>query len=396
MKETKIKVPFNNPSFIGRELDYIRESVLSGQISGDGKFTKKSHELLERKLSAKKVLLTTSCTHALELASILLNLKEGDEVILPSYTFVSTVNSFMLQGAKPVFVDIRPDTKNIDENLIESKITKNTKAIFLVHYAGVACEMDKIMDIAKSYNLDVIEDAAQGINAKYKNKYLGTIGTIGCYSFHETKNVMCGEGGALVINDEKFIERAEIIREKGTNRSKFFRGEIDKYTWVDIGSSYLPSDILAAFLFAQLENMDKINSIRENIYTRYYKALKDFESYDLVSLPIIPDDCTSNHHTFYLVLKDESQRNDLIRFLKEKGINSVFHYIPLHTSPMGFKLGYKEGDLPITESISKRLVRLPLYNSMTLEEQDYVISEVKCFLEMQVHSPKGVRQFTLK
>ena len=321
-------------------------------------------------------MLTTSCTHALELASLLLDLKEEDEIIVPSFTFSSTVNSFMLRGAKPVFVDIRIDTKNIDENKIEEKITKKTKAIFPVHYAGVSCDMDKIMDIAKRYNLPVVEDAAQGVKSKYKDKYLGTIGTFGCYSFHETKNYICGEGGALVINDKEFIERAEIIREKGTDRSKFFRGQVDKYTWVDIGSSYLPSEVLAALLFAQLEDMDKIKRIRQNIYEKYLRAFMNLEEYKLVNLPVIPIECSTNYHMFHLLLKNETERGDLIKHLADKNINSVFHYIPLHSSPMGLKLGYKEGDFPITEDVSRRLVRLPFYNSMTEEEQDYVIGEV--------------------
>lgn len=382
MKE--IKVPFNKPSFTGNELEYISNAVSNAHISGDGPYTKKCHELLEKRFNAKKVLLTTSCTHALELASILLDLKEGDEIIVPSYTFVSTVNAFMLRGAKPVFIDIREDTKNIDEKLIESKITKKTKAIFPVHYAGIACEMDEIMKIANKHGLYVVEDAAQGVSSKYKGKYLGTISNLGCFSFHETKNFICGEGGALVINDERFIERAEIIREKGTNRSKFFRGEIDKYTWVDIGSSYLPSDVLAAFLYAQLENMDEINMMRKNIYERYYKGFLDFIREGLVELPTIPNDCSSNHHMFYLLLNSEVKRDNLIQSLREKGINSVFHYVPLHTSPMGLKLGYRKGELPVTEDISKRLLRLPFYNSLTSEEQDFVIKEIKSCLKSKL------------
>ena len=374
---TEIKIPFNKPSFTGKELEYIKEAVLSGKISGDGIYTEKCHKSLERKFNARKVLLTTSCTHALEMASILLDLKAGDEVIVPSYTFVSTVNAFMLRGAKPVFVDIRLDTKNIDENFIEEKITKNTKAIFPVHYAGISCDMDTIMDIARRHNIYVVEDAAQGVNAKYGNKYLGTIGTFGCYSFHETKNFICGEGGALVINNERFLERAEIIREKGTNRSKFFRGEVDKYTWVDIGSSYLPSDILAAFLFAQLENIEKITSIRKKIYERYYGGLISLEKEGIINLPAIPTPCVSNYHMFYIEVKNETERNNLIEYLKEEGVSSVFHYVPLHLSPMGLELGYKKGDFPVTEDISERLLRLPFYNEITEEEQEYVINKIK-------------------
>ena len=381
MKKSLDRIPFNRPCFLGNELEYISRAVSSGQISGDGFFSHKCHEFMEKKFNAKKVLLTTSCTHALELASLLLNLKEEDEVIVPSYTFVSTVNAFMLRGAKPVFVDIRDDTKNIDENLIEEKITKKTKAIFPVHYAGVACNMEKIMEIAESHNLYVVEDAAQGVGAKHKKDYLGTIGSFGCYSFHETKNFICGEGGALVINDEQFIERAEILREKGTNRSKFFRGEIDKYTWVDIGSSYLPSEILAAFLFAQLEIMDKITNLRKQIFERYYETFKNLREGFGIELPVIPNYCLPNYHMFYLLLRSEDERNSLIRRLEEKNIASVFHYVPLHLSPVGLRLGYKKGDLPVTEDISKRLVRLPFYNDLKEDEQDYVIQEVKTCLK---------------
>lgn len=376
------KIPFNKPSFTGKELEYIQDAILNRwHISGDGYYTKKCQELMEKKFGAKKVLLTTSCTHALEMAAILLDLKKGDEVIMPSYTFVSTANAVMLRGAKPVFVDIRPDTKNIDENLIEEKITSKTKAIIPVHYAGVSCEMDKIMEIAKKHNLYVIEDAAQGVNAKYKGKYLGTIGHLGCYSFHETKNVICGEGGALVINDEKFIERAEIIREKGTNRNQFFRGEVDKYTWVDIGSSYVPSDILAAFLYAQLEKINEINNVRKKIYEYYLHEFSELENEEVVSLPKIPPECTSNYHMFCLLLKDEQERDSLIKHLKQKDIVSVFHYVPLHTSKMGRKLGYKEGDLPVTEGVSRRLLRLPVYNDLKTSDQGYIVKEARSFIK---------------
>lgn len=380
---TQVKVPFNKPSFTGKELEYINDAVLSGRISGDSTYTKKCHELLEKRINARKALLTTSCTHALELASLLLDLKEGDEVIVPSYTFVSTVNAFLLRGAKPVFVDIRPDTKNIDENLIEKNITSKTKAIFPVHYAGVSCNMDKIMDIARKHNLYVVEDAAQGLNAKYKERYLGTMGTFGCYSFHETKNFICGEGGALVINDEKFIERAEIIREKGTNRSKFFRGEVDKYTWVDIGSSYLLSDLLAAFLYAQLEKADNITNIRKKIFNRYYDGLSELCKKRKIELPVIPEECSSNYHMFYIVLNSEVERDALIQHLKKNGISSVFHYVPLHSSPMGIKLNNKTFNLPVTDKVSKTLLRLPFYNEMTLEEQDYVIYEINRYFQAE-------------
>ena len=380
------KIPFNKPSFTGSELKYINDSVSNQHISGDGLYTQKCSVLMEQKFNAKKILLTTSCTHALELASILIDLKEGDEVIVPSYTFVSTVNAFMLRGAKPVFVDIRLDTKNIDENLIEEKITPRTKAIFPVHYAGISCDMDKINDIAKRNNLYVIEDAAQGVNAKYKNNHLGTIGTFGCYSFHETKNFMCGEGGAIVINDEQFIERAEIIREKGTNRSKFFRGEVDKYTWVDIGSSYLPSDILAAFLYAQLESMDTITNTRKIIYNKYIEGFKDLEKEGRLLLPVIPENCLSNYHMFYILTEDETQRDHLISYLKKQEIVSVFHYVPLHSSPIGLNLGYRGGGLPITEDVSKRLLRLPFYNDLTNDKQDYIINNVTAFLRGKILS----------
>ena len=380
------KIPFNKPSFSGNELEYINDAVSREHISGDGFYTKKCQELLEQRFSAKKVLLTTSCTHSLEIASILLDLKEGDEVIVPSYTFVSTVNAFMLRSAKPVFVDIREDTKNIDEKLIEEKITDKTRAIFVVHYAGISCDMNKIMSLAEKYNLFVVEDAAQGVNSKYGEKYLGTIGAFGCYSFHETKNYICGEGGALVINDERFIERAEIIREKGTNRSKFFRGEIDKYTWVDIGSSYLPSDVLSAFLFAQLEKMNEIQNIRKTIFEKYFMECEILEKKCNIKLPFIPANCSPNYHMFYLTLNSEIQRDDLIKYLNGKGIKSVFHYVPLHVSSMGMKLGYKEGDLPITEGVSKRLLRLPFYNVLTKEEQSYVIEQICSYINSNVFS----------
>ena len=375
------KIPFNKPTLTGNELDYIRKSVESGKVSGDGLFSRKCHQFLEKTFGIKKALLTTSCTHALEMAAILLELKPGDEVIVPSYTFVSTANAFVLRGATPVFVDIRPDTLNVDETLIPEKITNRTKAIFVMHYAGVGCEMDTIMDIAHAHNLVVVEDAAQGINARYKNQYLGAIAPLGTYSFHETKNYICGEGGALLINDERFIERAEIIREKGTNRSKFFRGEVDKYTWVDIGSSYLPSDILAAYLYAQLEHLDEIQKKRKSIYRFYHENLKDLENEGKLRLPIIPPECSSNYHLFYILLPTEEKRDTVMNRLKERSILSVFHYIPLHLSPMGRKLGYQEGDFPITENLSSRLLRLPFYNSLTQGELDYIITSLRGVIE---------------
>lgn len=371
-----MKIPFNRPSLTGNEFKYVKQAVASKKISGDGVFTKKCHQFLEKKLKAKKVLLTTSGTHALEMAAILSDLKNGDEVILPSFTFPSTVNAIVLRGAKPVFIDIRKDAKNIDESLIEKKITKKTKVIMPVHYGGVACEMDEIKKIAKKHKLFIIEDAAHALNAKYKHKYLGTLGAFGCLSFHETKNISCGEGGALIINRKKFISQAEIIREKGTNRNKFFRGEIDKYTWVSVGSSYLPSDILAAFLYSQLEKIDLIQKARSRIYNRYYEGLTDLEKKGFIQLPLIPKNCETNFHLFYILLDNQKQRAKLINYLKRSGILTIFHYIPLHTSLMGRKFGYKRGDLPITENVSQRLLRLPLYNSMSAHDQEFVIEKI--------------------
>lgn len=376
----KYKIPFNKPSFTGNELKYIKKTIAMNKISGDGYFTLKCHSFLEKKLGVKKCLLTTSCTHALEMAAILINLKAGDEVILPSYTFVSTVNSFVLRGAKPVFVDIDPRTMNLDHTKIEQAITQNTKAIIPVHYAGIGCNMEKIMAIAKKYNLYVIEDAAQALNSKYKNKFLGTYGDFATLSFHETKNYTCGEGGALLINNENFIERAEIIREKGTDRSKFFRGQVDKYTWVDIGSSYLPSDILAAYLYAQLEKLDHINKKRKNIFDYYYKRLKELEKIGQLKLPYIPKDCKINYHMFYIILPNEKDRDSLMNALKEKGIMAILHYIPLHLSKKGRSYDYKENDLPITENLSGRLLRLPFYNSISTKELNYIIKSIKQLL----------------
>lgn len=377
MSKGNIKIPFNKPYLGGKELEYIQENIKSGNIIGNGEYTRKCEDLLEKTFNANKVLLTNSCTDALEMASLLIGLGPGDKVIVPSYTFVSTVNAFILCGAKPIFVDIREDTLNMDEAKIEEKITDKTRAIFPVHYAGVACKMDTIMDIAERYNLFVVEDAAQGVNAKYNERYLGTIGDLGTYSFHGTKNYTCGEGGAILINNGDFIERAEIIREKGTNRSKFLRGEIDKYTWIDIGSSYLLSDILAAFLYAQLENLEEIKKKRKEIFDFYYESLKKLEETGRLRLPIIPSNCETNYHLFCVLLPSEEKRNSLIDKLKNAGIQAVFHYIPLHTSPMGAKFGYGEGDLPITESISGRLLRLPFYTDLTKEEQEFIITTLK-------------------
>lgn len=375
----KYHIPFNKPFIAGKELYYIAQSVLSGHIAGDGLFTKKCQALMEERFEAKKILLTHSCTAALEMAAILYEVGPGDEVILPSFTFVSTANAFYLRGAKLVFVDIRPDTLNIDETKIEDAITEHTKIIVPVHYAGVACEMDTIMDIAQQYALYVVEDAAQGVNAKYKDKFLGTIGDMAAYSFHETKNFICGEGGAIVINNQKFIERAEIIREKGTNRSKFFRGEVDKYTWVDIGSSYLPSDLLAAFLYAQLEHMEEINERRSKLFDYYYKALIPLVNDGKMKLPFISSECQSNNHLFYIILEDEHTRNALMDHLRSKGILGVFHYLPLHLSPVGSSMGYQKGQLPVTESMSGRLLRLPFYYDLKPEEQAEVVNAIKEF-----------------
>lgn len=357
-------ISFNVPPYVGTEEKYISEAIANHRICGDGEFTKRCNDWLEKQTGASKVLLTTSCTHATEMAALLTNIQPGDEVIMPSYTFVSTADAFVLRGAKSVFVDIRPDTMNIDENLIESAITPRTKAIVPVHYAGVACEMDTIMAIAKKYNLFVVEDAAQGVMSYYKGKALGTIGDYGCYSFHETKNYSMGEGGALLIRDFDNIERAEIIREKGTNRSKFFRGQIDKYTWVAAGSSYLPSELNAAYLYAQLEQAEKIFDDRMLSWNYYYHELKELENKGLLSLPYIPKGCAHNAHMFYIKVKDLDERTRLISYLKENGVNAVFHYIPLHSSPAGKELGYFSGKDRYTTRESERLLRLPLYYGM--------------------------------
>ncbi|PNR94762.1 dTDP-4-amino-4,6-dideoxygalactose transaminase [Petrotoga sp. 9PWA.NaAc.5.4] len=372
-------IPFNRQNLFGKELEYIKDAYNSGKVSGDGKYTKMCSKFMEEIFNSKKILLTTSCTHALELAALLADIKEGDEVILPSYTFVSTANAFVLRGAKIVYCDIREDNLNIDENKIEGLITEKTKAISPVHYAGVACEMDTIMHIAKKYNLIVVEDAAQAVDAKYKDKYLGTIGNFGCYSFHETKNFSSGEGGAISINDEKYIKRAEIIREKGTNRSQFFRGEVDKYTWVDIGSSYLPSDINAAVLYNQFENMENINNKRKEIYNTYYNGLKDLQDQNKLRLPIINDYAKSNYHLFYILLNREEERNGLMDYLKANGILSVFHYIPLHESPYSMKK-FGSFSLPVTENLSRRLLRLPMYYSLKLEEVNYIVEKIHSYI----------------
>ena len=367
-----IMLTFNKPFIIENELNYINDAVDKGILRGDGIYTKKCHELLEEKLRCKKALLTHSCTAALEMAAILLDIKEGDEIIMPSFTFVSTANAFVLRGGVPVFVDIRPDTLNIDENLIEAAITNKTKAICVVHYAGVSCEMDKISEIAKKHNLYVVEDAAQALSSTYKGKQLGTIGDLGTYSFHETKNIISGEGGALVINNEKFIERAEIIREKGTYRSKFFRGQVDKYTWVDIGSSFLPSDMIAAFLYSQLENIDKINEKRLEIWHKYDEFFKQYDS--IIRRPIVPDDCKHNAHMYYILFKNLDIRTKFIDFMKQNQVSTVFHYIPLHSSPAGMKYCKTVGKMDVTNNISDTLVRLPMYYELSETDMAKIFS----------------------
>lgn len=372
-------INFNVPPFIGTEMDYIKKAVENKKICGDGEFTKKCNAWLEEKTGTAKALLTTSCTHATEMAALLCDIKEGDEVIMPSYTFVSTADAFVLRGATVVFVDIDPKTMNIDANLIEDAITEKTKAIVPVHYAGVSCDMDKIMEIAKRHNLIVIEDAAQGIMSTYHGKFLGTIGDYGCYSFHETKNYSMGEGGAILIKDKDKAEEAEILREKGTNRSKFFRGQIDKYTWVNYGSSYLPSDMNAAYLYAQLQQADMINNYRLNIWNTYYDGFGELEKSGKIELPYIPEGCTHNAHMFYIKAKDLQERTALISFLKENGIQAVFHYIPLHSAPAGKKFGRFHGEDKYTTRESERLMRLPMYYGLKDEEVQYIISKVKEF-----------------
>jgi len=372
-----MNIPFNKPHLTGKENVYMAEAVRIGQISGDGSFTRRCHRLLEEYLGVPKALLTTSCTHALEMAAILLEIKPGDEVIVPSFTFVSTVNAFVLRGAKPVFCDIRPDTLNMDEALLPKLITPRTRAIVPVHYGGVGCEMDAIMALAGEHRLAVVEDNAHGLFGRYRGKLLGTFGALATQSFHETKNLHCGEGGALLVNDPQLVERAEIIREKGTNRSRFFRGEVDKYTWVDLGSSYLPSDLLAAFLLAQLENADAIQEKRRTIWQFYAEQLAGWARAAGVGLPFIPPHCDQACHMFYLLMPSLEERQQLIAGLKDRGILSVFHYLPLHCSPMGIRLGGKPGDCPVSEEVSDRLVRLPFFNDLGIAEQERIVSAVR-------------------
>jgi dTDP-4-amino-4,6-dideoxygalactose transaminase len=377
-------IPFNVPAIVSKEEQYIIEAIRNRRVAGDGPFTKKCHAWLEEYCGCKKALLTTSCTHALEMAAILADIKIGDEVIMSSYTFVSTANAFVLRGAKIIFVDIRPDTMNMDEGLIEPAITDKTRAIIPVHYAGVACDMDRIMDIAARYNLLVIEDAAQGVMSKYKSKFLGTIGHLGCYSFHETKNYSCGEGGALIINDDRFMERAEIIREKGTDRSKYLRGQVDKYTWVDIGSSYLPSELNAAMLLAQLECAREITNDRLGSWNLYYKLLEPLARQFIIEIPRIAELCNHNGHIFYIKTKYLLERVRLIEFLKQHYISAVFHYVPLHSSPAGTQYGIFEGTDCFTTSESERILRLPLWFGMKKEQIYRVVDTIKDFYNGKV------------
>ncbi len=375
-------IPFNKPTLTGKETFYMQEAIFEQMhISGDGKYSKLVHTLLEEALGVPRVLLTTSCTHALEMSALLLNIKEGDEVIVPSFTFVSTVNAFVLRGAKPIFADVRPDTLNLDETKLESLITTRTRAIVPVHYAGVACEMDTIMEIANRRGVAVVEDNAHGLFGKYKGQWLGTFGKMATQSFHETKNFTCGEGGALLINDPELVERAEIIREKGTNRSRFFRGQVDKYTWVDVGSSYLMSDMLAAYLYAQLEEQDSIQAKRAELWHKYDTSLADWAEEHHVQRPTVPDHVEQAYHMYYIVLPSLEVRTRLINYLKTRGIHSVFHYLPLHLSDMGRAYGGQAGDCPVTEDVSDRLLRLPFFNFLKEEEQIEVIQALYDFTD---------------
>jgi dTDP-4-amino-4,6-dideoxygalactose transaminase len=381
-----MRVPFNRPVLTGSEMEYMRAAVGNLHISGDGVFTRKVHALLESLTGARKALLTTSCTHALEMTALLLDVGPGDEVILPSFTFVSTANAFALRGATPVFVDIRRDTLNIDPALVEARITERTRAIVVVHYAGVGCDMDAIMDIAARHNLPVIEDNAHGLLGAYRQRPLGSTGAMAALSFHETKNFTCGEGGALLLNDSRLIERAEILREKGTDRSRFFRGQVDKYGWIDIGSSYLPSDLLAAFLLAQLESRDPIQAHRRRVWENYYVGLDAWARASGVSLPHVPADCQQAHHLFYLVMPSLESRQRLIRHLRERDVHAVFHYQPLHLSPMGQRLGGRRGDCPVTERVGDCLLRLPFYNDLSESDQHRVIDGVVSFTPSEAGS----------
>ncbi len=376
MRMNPFKVPFNKAGLAGAELRYMQEAIEGGHISGDGPFTRECESLLERDLGVARVLLTTSCTHALEMAALLLDFHPGDEVIVPSFTFVSTVNAFVLRGARPVFADVRPDTLNLDESLLERLITPRTKAIVPVHYAGVACEMDEILRISRRHRIPVVEDNAHGLFARYNGKYTGTFGVLATQSFHETKNFTCGEGGALLVNDPELSERALVLREKGTNRNRFFRGQVDKYTWVDIGSSYVPSDLLAAFLKAQLEAREQIQCKRRGVWQYYWHSLEAWAQRRGVRLPIVPKECEQSYHMFYLLMPSLDQRQALISHLKERGILSVFHYVPLHLSEMGLKWGSGKEDCPVTVDVSERLLRVPFYNDLSEDEQSAVVEAI--------------------
>jgi dTDP-4-amino-4,6-dideoxygalactose transaminase len=376
---TQSEISFGKPFITGNELKYIAQVIASGSISSDGRFTQGCAQILKKRFGIHEVFMVPSCTAALEMAAMLCGLDKGDEALMPSFTFTSTANAVVQLGAKPVFVDIRPDTLNIDESLVEAGITPRTKAIFPVHYAGVGCEMDRLMAIAGKHNLLVVEDAAQAVNGRYRGRALGSIGHLGAYSFHSTKDYTCGEGGALCVNSPEMAARAEIIRDKGTNRNKFLRGEVDKYSWVDVGSSYVPSEFACAFLYAQLEAMDRIKTLRCQIVERYQSRLSRFEQRELLRLPQVPVECDSSHHMYYILLPDQETRDRLIVYLKEKRIRALFHYVPLHCSPMGRKLGYREGDFPVTEQLSGRLLRLPFYADLKEDEQDAVVHCIESF-----------------
>ena len=376
------EIPFAKPFITGNELKYVTQVIASGKISSDGCFTQGCAQILKKRLGIHEVFMMPSCTAALETAAMLCNLNNGDEVLMPSFTFTSTANAVVQRGAKPVFVDIRPDTLNIDESLVEAGITRRTKAIFVMHYAGVGCEMDRLMVIAAKHNLLVVEDAAQAANGYYRGRALGSIGHLGAYSFHGTKDYTCGEGGALCVNSPEMATRAEIIRDKGTNRSKFFRGEVDKYSWVDAGSSYIPSEIASAFLYAQLEAMDHIKALRRQIAHRYDSRLSQFEQLELLQIPKIPVGCDSSHHMYYVLLSDQETRDRLITYLKERSIRALFHYVPLHRSPMGERIGYHDGEFPVTEQLSGRLLRLPFHPTLTEEEQERVAHSIGSFFNV--------------
>lgn len=373
------RIPFNKPQFVGNELEYISGAMNFGKVSGDGEYTRRCSVYLQTLIGSVKALLTTSCTHALEMSALLLDIREGDEIIVPSFTFVSTVNAFVLRGARPVFADIRPDTLNMDEQLLEGLITSKTKAIVPVHYAGVGCEMDVITTLAKQHNLSVVEDNAHGIFGSFKGQKLGSFGCMSTQSFHETKNIHCGEGGALMLNDQSLVERAEVIREKGTNRSRYFRGQVDKYSWVDLGSSYLPSDMLAAFLCAQLERSAEIQAARKKIWNRYLAELKYWAADNNATLPFVPEHCEQPYHLFYMLMPSLEHRHGLIEHLKSQGILAVYHYVPLHSSEMGQSMGTPQDACPVTSDVSNRIVRLPLYLGLTEQEQADVISAVKTY-----------------